>query len=44
MFYRSDGILQNIPHIKYECEEHSPEMIVNYEIFLTFNVNVRNIP
>jgi hypothetical protein len=37
----TDIILQNIPHIQYECEEYYVGITMLHGIFLTFNLNVK---
>ena len=40
MFFQTDSILKNIPHIQFECEEYYVELTMFCEIFLTFSLNV----
>jgi hypothetical protein len=41
MFCRTDSIMKNILHIQFECEEYSSILIMFYEIFLIFSLNVK---
>ena len=44
MLCRTDNIMKNILHIQYACEEYFGGLTIYYKIFLTFRLNVRNIP